>query len=53
MTIHWTERAQDDLAAIHVFIGADSSHYAVVTVRRLLAAVDSAAGVPAVRARSA
>ena len=40
MTIHWTERAQDDLAAIHAFIGADSTHYAIVTVRRLLRAVD-------------
>lgn len=40
MTIHWTERAQADLAAIHAFIGADSTHYASVTLRRLLAAVD-------------
>ena len=40
MTIYWTERAQDDLAAIHAFIEADSTHYAVVTVRRLLSAVD-------------
>ena len=40
MTIHWTERAQDDLAAIHAFIEADSTHYATATVRRLLGAVD-------------
>ena len=40
MTIYWTDRAQDDLAAIHAFIEADSTHYAVVTVRRLLGAVD-------------
>lgn len=40
MTIHWTERAQDGLAAIHAFIEADSTHYAAVTVRRLLSAVD-------------
>ena len=25
MTLHWTERAQDDLAAIHAFIEADST----------------------------
>jgi toxin ParE1/3/4 len=40
VTIHWTERAQDDLAAIHAFIEADSIHYAAATVRRLLSAVD-------------
>jgi plasmid stabilization system protein ParE len=40
VTIYWTERAQDDLAAIHAFIQADSTHYASVTVRRLLGAVD-------------
>ncbi len=40
MAIHWTERAQDDLAALHAFIEADSTHYATVTVRRLLSAVD-------------
>jgi plasmid stabilization system protein ParE len=40
VTIHWTERAQDDLAAIHAFIETDSIHYAAVTVRRLLGAVD-------------
>lgn len=39
MTILWTERAQADLAAIHAFIEADSTHYATVTVRRLLGAV--------------
>ncbi|MDP3718037.1 MAG: hypothetical protein Q8T13_09775 [Acidobacteriota bacterium] len=26
MTIYWTERAQDDVAAIHAFIEADSTH---------------------------
>jgi plasmid stabilization system protein ParE len=40
VTIHWTECAQDDLAAIHAFIEADSTHFAAVTVRRLLGAVD-------------
>jgi toxin ParE1/3/4 len=40
VTIYWTERAQDDLAAIHAFIEADSRHYAAVTVRRLLNAAD-------------
>lgn len=46
MTIHWTERAQDDLAAIHAFIEADSTHYAVVTVRRLLGAVERLQDLP-------
>lgn len=40
MTIQWTERAQADLAAIHAFVEVDSSHYAIVLVRRLLRAVD-------------
>lgn len=40
MTIRWTERAQDDLAAIHAFIEADSLHYARVIVRRLVHGVD-------------
>lgn len=40
MTIQWTERAQDDLAAIHAFVESDSPHYATVLVRRLLSAVD-------------
>ena len=39
-TISWTERAQNDLAAIHAFINRDSPHYASVLVRKLLAAVD-------------
>ncbi|MGE0448484.1 MAG: hypothetical protein AB7Q29_02775 [Vicinamibacterales bacterium] len=38
--ILWTEQAQADLAAIHAFIGQDSLHYASVTVRQLIAAVD-------------
>ena len=46
MTIHWTERAQDDLAATRAFIEADSTHYAAVTVRRLLGAVDRLADFP-------
>lgn len=39
-TIFWTEQAQTDLAAIHAFISQDSAHYAAVTVRQLIAAVD-------------
>lgn len=38
--IRWTEQAQSDLAAIHAFICQDSPHYASVTVRQLIAAVD-------------
>ena len=44
--ILWTEQAQADLAAIHAFIGQDSAHYASVTVRQLIAAVDQLAGFP-------
>lgn len=39
-TVSWTERAQNDLAAIHAFISQDSPRYASVVIRRLLAAVD-------------
>jgi toxin ParE1/3/4 len=46
VTIHWTDRAQDDLAAIHAFIEADSTHYAAVTVRRLIKAVDRLQAFP-------
>lgn len=38
--VWWTERARDDLAAIHAFISQDSTHYASVVVHRLIAAVD-------------
>lgn len=44
--ILWTEQAQFDLAAIHAFISQDSQHYASVTVRQLIAAVDQLAGFP-------
>lgn len=39
-TIHWTSRAQSDLAAIFAFTEADSPHFADVIVRRLIHAVD-------------
>jgi len=39
-TLNWTERAQEDLAAIHAFISQDSPHYASVIVRRLIGAVE-------------
>ena len=39
-SVWWTERAQDDLAAIHAFISQDSPHFASIVVRRLIAAVD-------------
>jgi toxin ParE1/3/4 len=38
--LHWTQRAQADLAAIQAFIEGDSPHYASVVVRRLVDAVD-------------
>lgn len=44
--ILWTEQAQSDLAAIHAFISQDSPHYASVTVRQLIAAVDQLAAFP-------
>lgn len=42
----WTEQAQADLAAIHAFISQDSTHYASVTVRQLIAAVEQLAAFP-------
>ena len=38
--LHWTERAQTDLAAAQAFIEGDSPAYAKVVVRRLISAVD-------------
>jgi len=40
ITLHWTERAQGDLAVTHAFIEGDSQAYATVVIRRLIAAVD-------------
>lgn len=40
ITLHWTERAQTDLAATQAFIEGDSPAYAKVVVRRLISAVD-------------
>jgi plasmid stabilization system protein ParE len=40
ITLHWTERAQDDLAAAQAFIDVDSPAYSKVVVRRLIGAVD-------------
>ena len=39
-SIYWTERAQNDLAAIHAFVLEDSFYYADVVVRKILATVD-------------
>ena len=39
-TLRWTERALEDLAAIHAFIRQDSPHYASTVVARLIHAVD-------------
>jgi toxin ParE1/3/4 len=44
--IFWTEQAQTDLAAIHTFISQDSPHYAAVTVRQLIVAVDQLTSFP-------
>jgi toxin ParE1/3/4 len=38
-TIHWTDQAIADLAAIRAFIQQDSPHYASVVVARLIRAV--------------
>jgi len=40
IALHWTDRAQADLAAAQAFIGGDSPAYASVVVRRLISAVD-------------
>ena len=45
-TLFWTERARNDLANIHAFIGQDSPHYATVVTQRLLAAVDRLGDFP-------
>lgn len=45
-TVFWTEQAQSDLTAIHAFINQDSPHYATVTVRQLIAAVDQLTTFP-------
>jgi hypothetical protein len=38
--VSWTEQARSDLAAIHTFISQDSSNYAAVVIRQLIATVD-------------
>jgi toxin ParE1/3/4 len=38
IAVSWTERAQNDLAAIQAFVSQDSPHAARVVVRRLIAA---------------
>ncbi len=44
--ILWTERARQDLAAIHTFISLDSAPYASVVVAKLIAATDRIAYFP-------
>jgi toxin ParE1/3/4 len=46
IAISWTERAQNDLAAVLAFISQDSFHFASVVVRRLLSAVDRLGDFP-------
>ena len=46
ITVWWTERAQDDLAAIHAFVSQNSPHYATVVVDRLITAVDQIPAFP-------
>jgi len=36
MKVHWTDTAQDHLAAIHAYIAKDSSEYALRMVDRLM-----------------
>lgn len=42
----WTERAREDLAAIHSFIRQDSAHYARVVVAKLITAAGRIAYFP-------
>lgn len=44
--VFWTERAENDLAAIHAFIARNSPHFATIVVRRLLAGVRHASQFP-------
>jgi plasmid stabilization system protein ParE len=46
IALHWTERAQVDLAATQAFIEADSPTYARIVVRRLISAVDGLRDFP-------
>lgn len=46
ITVSWTERAQRDLAAIHVFVSQHSPQYASLVIHRLLAAVDQLRAFP-------
>jgi plasmid stabilization system protein ParE len=45
-TIVWTNQAADDLAAIYAYIAQDSEHYALLTVRELIAAPERLAQFP-------
>ena len=36
--LRWTLQAADDLAAIYAYVAQDSEHYALLTVRALIAA---------------
>ena len=44
--ILWTPQARDDLAAVHEFISRESTHYAHLVVRGLLASVTRLADFP-------
>ena len=39
-SLRWTERARDDLAAIHAFISLDSPRYAPIVIANLLTAAE-------------
>jgi plasmid stabilization system protein ParE len=36
--VYWSPQSGDDLAAIYAYIAVDSEHYALLTVRELIAA---------------
>ena len=46
MKVHWTDTAQEHLAAIHAYIAQDSSEYATRMVDRLTRRSQQIAGFP-------
>lgn len=46
MNVHWTDTAQDHLAAIHAYIAKDSAEYAARMVDRLTRRTQQIAGFP-------
>ena len=46
MRVEWTEAASNDLDRLHAYIAADSPHYAMQFVARILGAVDRLENFP-------